>query len=133
MARLLHILATNIKYYREEIMVNDPDLETRPMSWFCKALCLAVVGCFVLVGLVGLILPIIPGILFLILAAFLLAKISTRFNFLFKSSSFLGRWMKFRRSTAALTIVQRVKLSFWVLARSVVGGVEAGVRFIRKT
>ena len=102
-------------------------ITSQGMPFLGKALCIMLIVCFVIIGLVGLILPIIPGFLFLFLAAILLARISGRFNYLLHNHSTSKRWMKHWHSTKALSNMQRLKLSFWVAARSVVKAVESGV------
>lgn len=102
------------------------------LPFFVKALLMFIVGIFVIIGLVGLILPIIPGILFLALAAWLMSKVSSRFADRLEESPI---WLKIRRywqSISFLSITQQVKLSFLVLARSVVDGVDSLIEFIRK-
>lgn len=98
-----------------------------------KGLCLILVGIFVVLGLVGLVLPIIPGILFLFLAALLLAKVSSRFDALLNRNSEMRYWRRRWDTTNKLPMLQRLKLSFWVAARAVVNGVEAAVNSLNKT
>jgi len=112
--------------------MSDVEKENHRMPFIFKALCTVLIAICVVIGVIGLVLPIIPGILFLFIAAFLLAKISPRFETIFKGTSALGKMRKFRRSVTALSIPQRLKLSFWVAARTLVNTVETGVRFVKK-
>ena len=98
-----------------------------------KGACLLLVGLLTLVGLVGLILPIIPGILFLILAAMLLAKISRRFDALLHKNENMRTWRRRWNTSNALPLLQRVKLSCLLVARAVVNGVETTVNSFNKT
>lgn len=107
-------------------------ITSQGIPFLYKALCIVLVVCFVLIGLVGLVLPIIPGFLFLFLAAILLARISSRFKYLLHNHTTSKRWMKHWHSTKALSLMQRLKLSFWVAARSAVNAVESGVDVLRK-
>ncbi|PCI73447.1 MAG: hypothetical protein COB20_16235 [SAR86 cluster bacterium] len=101
------------------------------MPMLFKGACLVLVGLLTLVGLVGLILPIIPGILFLFLAAMLLAKVSSRFDALLHKNENMRTWRRRWDTTSALPLLQRVKLSFLLVARAVVNGVEATVNSLK--
>ena len=103
------------------------------MPLWAKGLCLILVGFFLLLGIVGLILPIIPGILFLFLAALLLAKISRRFDAMLNRNKDMRYWRRRWNTSSGLPLMQRLKLSFWVAARAVVNGVEAAVNSVSKT
>ena len=112
--------------------MNYSDDNTHQIPFIYKALVMIVVAIFVVIGLIGLILPIIPGILFLFLAAFLLSRISSRFAYFLNNNTAWIRLMRYWRSVNFLSIAQRVRLSFWVLARTVVNGIESGISLIRK-
>ena len=101
------------------------------MPMLFKGAGLVLVGLLTLVGLVGLILPIIPGILFLFLAALLLAKISSRFDALLHRNENMRTWRRRWDRSNALPMLQRVKLSFLLVARAVVNGVEATVNSLK--
>ncbi|MEX2130742.1 MAG: DUF454 family protein [Pseudohongiellaceae bacterium] len=100
------------------------------MPW--KIIGLVLVAGLLFIGLVGLILPLIPGLIFLAIAVWLLAKISTRFAALLDDSPTLAKRMGFLRRTEGLSLTQRLRLSFWVMAKMVVRGVESGVAYFRK-
>jgi uncharacterized membrane protein YbaN (DUF454 family) len=106
--------------------------EARQMPFIYKIFLMAIVAICVVIGLVGLVLPIIPGIVFLALAAFIFAKVSTRFNFILRGHSKFRKMKQFRRSLTALSVPQRVRLSFWMVARTVVNTVESAVNFVTK-
>ncbi len=102
------------------------------MPLYLKAIILAVVGLFLIIGVIGLILPIIPGILFLALAALLLAKVSSRFSYYLSNNATWNRFKRYFQSVGFLSIAQQIKLSFLIVARSVVSAVEAGMDFLRQ-
>lgn len=108
------------------------DSENGLMPLLFKGACLVLVGLLTLVGLVGLILPIIPGILFLFLAALLLAKVSSRFDALLHRNENMKAWRHRWDTTNALPFLQRIKLSLLLVARAVVNGVEAAVDSLSK-
>ena len=107
------------------------DDHAQQMPFFLKALILVVVGIFLAIGLIGLILPIIPGILFLALAAFLLAKISSRFAFFLHNNASWIRLKRYLHSVSFLSIAQQIKLSLWVAARAMVKAIESGIQLLR--
>lgn len=96
-----------------------------------KGACLVLVALLTLIGLVGLILPIIPGILFLFLAALLLAKVSSRFDALLHRNENMRTWRRRWDTTNTLPLLQRLKLSFLLVARAVVNGVEAAINSLK--
>lgn len=110
--------------YREE--------STEELPFFVKAILMFIIGVFVIIGLVGLILPIIPGILFLALAAWLMTKVSSRFADHLEESAMWEKIRRYWRSISFLSISQQVKLSILVLARSIVDGVDSLIDIIRK-
>ena len=101
------------------------------MPMLFKGACIVLVGLLTLVGLAGLVLPIIPGILFLFLAALLLAKVSSRFDALLHKNENMRTWRRRWDTSNALPMLQRVKLSFLLVARAVVNGVEATVNSLK--
>jgi uncharacterized membrane protein YbaN (DUF454 family) len=112
--------------------VRHSDHSSHHMPFYLKALILVCVGIFLVIGLIGLILPIIPGILFLALAALLLAKISSRFAYYLNNNSSWQRMRRYWRSMSFLSVAQQVKLSFWFAARSLVSGIDSAVNLARK-
>ena len=103
------------------------------MPVLTKVICIALIACFVVVGLIGLVLPIIPGLLFLFIAAILLARISRRFDAILKRNSSVHRWMKHADTINGLSISQRVRLSFWMAARLITNALESGINQFKKT
>ncbi len=75
-----------------------------------------------LLGLIGLVLPIVPGILFLVLAALCFQRASrSDWSDRPRAASALGD--RFERAAApALRASQRIQLQFWLLARRLLGG-----------
>lgn len=118
--------------YLEVATVSTQKTESQLMSLVFKGMCLILVGILAVIGVIGLVLPIIPGILFLFLAAILLAKISSRFDSLLNKNKDMRYWRRRWNTTNALPLIQRIKLSFWVVARAIVNGVEAGISTLRK-
>lgn len=104
-----------------------------PLPLYAKIIALVVIAGFVLIGIVGLILPIIPGVLFLFLAVLLLTRVSRRASAYAHSHPWFRKHLQSWRASAGLTWGQRARLSFWLAARTVVQGVGAGIRGIFRT
>ncbi len=108
------------------------DSENGLMPLLFKGACLILVALLTLIGLAGLILPIIPGILFLFLAALLLAKISSRFDAMLHRNENMKVWRRRWETTNTLPFLQRIKLSLLLVARAVVNGVETAANSLNK-
>ena len=111
--------------------MSEQNSENGLVPMLFKGACLILVGLLTLIGLAGLILPIIPGILFLFLAALLLAKVSSRFDTLLHRNENMKTWRRRWDTTNTLPLLKRVKLSFLLVARAVVNGVEATVNSLK--
>jgi uncharacterized membrane protein YbaN (DUF454 family) len=103
------------------------------MPMMYNGACLVLVGLLTLLGIVGLILPIIPGLLFLFLAALLLAKVSSRFDALLHKNENMRTWRRRWDTSNALPLPLRIKLSLLLVARAVVNGVETAINSLNKT
>ena len=84
-----------------------------------------VAGLLVLVGLAGLVLPIIPGLLFLFFALWLLSKVSTRCAAWLHNNPHTAGQVKFWRRTRGLSLAQHARLLGWLAASAVVRGLTA--------
>jgi hypothetical protein len=76
---------------------------------------------------------IISGMLFLFLAALLLAKVSSRFDALLHNNENMRTWRRRWDTSNALPLPQRVKLSLLSVARAVVNDVETAINSLNKT
>lgn len=76
-------------------------------------------------GLIGLVLPIIPGLLFLLLALYVLTRVSRRFAFMAHRNSWLRRAFRRLRHVRTLPATDLLRLLFWMTARGLVNGVGA--------
>ena len=132
MAWLLHIFILNDGSCWEAVILNSLKNVSYRLPLLYKVLCIALIAFFVVLGLVGLILPIIPGLVFLFIAAVLLARISSRFESILESNSKIEGWMKHADAINGLSISQRIRLSFWISAKLINDGIEAGIRQFKK-
>ncbi|MDO8271552.1 MAG: DUF454 family protein [Gammaproteobacteria bacterium] len=104
----------------------------RPLPFAYKIVGIMLVACFLLIGLAGLILPIIPGILFLFLALYVLTRISRRAAAYAHSQPWFNRGVRHMRATDGLSVGERCKFGLWVMARGMVNGVEWGISRLRR-
>ncbi len=96
----------------------------RPLPLVYRVLGIILVVGFLLIGLVGLILPVIPGIVFLLLAVYVLTRISRRAAAYAHSQPWFNRHMRQLDAADSLSMSERIKLGFLLMARSVVNAVE---------
>lgn len=106
--------------------------DSQPKSWISKAVYLVVIGGLVVLGLIGLVLPIIPGLVFLGLALLLLAQISTRVHVFVGGYSWFRRMRRGFQRLTHLKPTDRVQLAFWYCVQAAVTGVESAVRFVSR-
>ena len=104
-----------------------PGAEVGPAAVLGRVLLLLLAAFLLLLGVIGLLLPIIPGIVFLGLAALVLARLSTRFADYLRHHPHYRRWHDLRRSSATLNWSQRCKLALLLGARSIVNTLDGAV------
>lgn len=76
---------------------------------------------FAVIGMVGLLVPVIPGILFLLLAAVCVSLASDRVHEKFSSNRHYRRWRRRWDASHGLSTVNRAKLAFWLTVDATVG------------
>ncbi len=82
-----------------------------------SALILAAVA-FTLLGLIGLLIPVLPGFLFLILAMVCVSALSPRFERKLARHPAWRGWRLRWRESRGLPLYQRVQLAFWLSAEA---------------
>ena len=106
--------------------------ESESLPFVFKAAAMLLVGLFVVIGIIGLVLPIIPGIVFLTLAALLLAKVSSRFAQFLEDQPLWHKLRRNWRSVRVLSVGQRIKLMALYCARSTVDAMESLIRVLQR-
>lgn len=92
--------------------------------WFTKTLVVIGAGVCLVLGVVGIILPVIPGLLFLALAAILIARVSRRAaNYLDEHPGWRRQQRLWERSQH-LAFHERVQLASLLTVRYVVDGLH---------
>ncbi len=102
------------------------------MHWLIKTILLVSVVGLAFIGLVGLVLPIIPGLVFLFLAVLLLTRISTRFDALASGHSGFQQLRRRWRTMNMLHVKDRIKLGFWYCAGALIRGADSGVKTLQQ-
>jgi uncharacterized membrane protein YbaN (DUF454 family) len=104
------------------------DYSPKRLPLIVKIVLVFIAICFAVIGLIGLILPIIPGILFLFLALLVLSQVSGKFaRFLHNNPTY--RSMKHRiRGIDFSTALTKAELGFWRAVKSVLDFVERNTR-----
>lgn len=108
-----------------------PKPHFRPMPLFYKILATLFIVGFLIIGVIGLILPVIPGIIFLLLAAYLVTHVSRRAATAAHNHPWFSRHMKEFDRAGKLSIGQRTRLSFLVVAKLLIQSVESAVSFAK--
>ncbi len=101
-----------------------PTPRFRPLAFGYKVIGIVLIACFLLIGLVGLILPIIPGLLFLFLALYVLTRVSRRASAYAHSQPWFSRHLRHMDAADKLSIGERLRLALLVVARGALNGVE---------
>jgi len=127
---------TNDGLYRQLIQevfsVQLPVRSFRPMSWLARLIAIVLIVAFLIVGIAGLILPIIPGVLFLFLAALLLTRVSRRAAEVAHRQPWFREQLHAWQASGGLSVGQRLRLSLLLTVRALIGGIAAGGRVVRK-
>ena len=79
---------------------------------------------FLVLGLIGLVIPVIPGILFLLLAAVCVSSASPRIAEKFQRNRHWRRYQRHWKHSEGMTLFQRSRLAFWLTARALVERVQ---------
>ena len=101
------------------------DLQKDTLNPLHKALGLVLFLVLVGLGLLGLVLPVIPGLLFLLLALYVLTRLSRRFAFIANRNSWLRRALRRVAHARTLPPIDLLRLTFWVSARGALNIITA--------
>ena len=90
-----------------------------------KIIYLALGVVLLLIGLVGLLFPIIPGILFIAVSLFLLGKASTRVRRFAESNEHLRRMNSRMEAMGEVPVFDRIRLGGWMVLESAVSAADS--------
>ena len=88
-----------------------------------KLIAASVIVVCVLLGVAGLILPLVPGLLFLAIAAFVAAKLSPRFGQTLRRNETLRGYLDRTEGFADLAVDQKLKLAGLLSVKALIAGV----------
>lgn len=94
------------------------------MPWYAKGLILIAAGFCLLLGVIGLVLPVLPGLLFLGLAVWLLARVSSRAARYLRNHGLWQREQQAWSRAGHLSLMQRLQLGFWLGTRSLLTSLQ---------
>ena len=75
-------------------------------------------GLLTVLGLIGLVIPILPGVLFLILAAVCFSATSPKFQARLERHPAWRGWRLRWRESRGLPLIRRLQLAFWLTAEA---------------
>ncbi len=93
--------------------------------------CAIIVACL-LFGLAGLILPLVPGLLFIAIAAFVAAKVSPRFAAMVRENDTLRGYLDQADRLAGIPLPQKLQVIGLLLLKMLIDGVALLVAVIMK-
>jgi uncharacterized membrane protein YbaN (DUF454 family) len=97
-----------------------------------KLIAAGVIVVCLLLGIAGLILPLIPGLLFLGLAAIVAAKVSPRFAEMLRQNETLRGYLDRTEAFGTLPLDQKVKLAGLLILKALIDGVAFLVAGVMK-
>ncbi|MGD8416640.1 MAG: DUF454 family protein [Pseudomonadales bacterium] len=89
-----------------------------------RVLLFALGSMLVLVGLIGLLVPVLPGVLFLLLAAPCFAALSPRWQGRLARHPIFRGWQLRWRQSRGLPLIARIRLAFWLTAEAALAAVR---------
>jgi uncharacterized membrane protein YbaN (DUF454 family) len=97
-----------------------------------KVVAAGVIVVCLLLGIAGLILPLIPGLLFLGVAAIVAAKVSPRFAQLLRQNDALRSYLERTEGFGTLPLDQKLKLAGLLIVKALIDGVAYLVAGVMK-
>lgn len=94
----------------------------RSTGWHFKILFTVLALVCLIVGMIGIVLPVIPGVIFLIVAMLLLSRVSPRVARWVKQKPEMNRMQDRFDSMGRMRWGERLRLSFWMAMSGVVQG-----------
>ncbi len=94
------------------------------LSFFGKLIISLVIASLLLLGLIGLVFPVIPGLLFLFLALLLLTRISGRAAAWAENHHWFRQQNRILQRAGAMSVTDRVRLGLLVGARAMIQGMQ---------
>lgn len=103
-------------------LTRSPQRQDPASHWVVRLLALVVLLLCVAVGVVGLILPIIPGLLFLALAALIAARFFPSLARRMRRHRAFADWLDSTEGFARMPLRDKVRYGFWLCLRMLLEG-----------
>lgn len=97
-----------------------------------KSVYIVLAVCFLLLGLVGLVIPVLPGVIFLFVALIFLGKASVRIRTWLDSQEWVRKLEWSARKARLLSWADRLRLSGWMMLQTLSNGLQTVVNWIRR-
>lgn len=104
----------------------------RPLPWLIRALSLMLIAACLVMGVIGVLLPVIPGVLFFFIAVLLCTRVSSRAFHLAHQNPWYRRQLDNWHRSNQLPVLTRVKLATLVAIRSLIDAVIGLGRMLAK-
>ena len=83
-----------------------------------RAILMCLGALLMVLGLIGLVIPILPGVLFLVLAAVCFSATSPKFQARLERHPAWRGWRRRWRESRGLPLIRRIQLAFWLTAEA---------------
>ena len=97
-----------------------------------KIFILVQVVCLIALGVLGLLIPVIPGLLFLMLAALIAARYCPALEAWLSRNRYAAECMRISNGFLNLDIRDRLRLCFWGTAKFTLNGIEWSVQLLAR-
>lgn len=109
-----------------------PSLSPRPLPLLYRVAGLVLVAGLLLLGIIGLIMPVIPGIVFLFLALYVLSRLSRRVSAYAHSKPWFRQHLRTLHLARGLSLGARIRYGALLTARGIVDSLDSGWRWLRR-
>jgi uncharacterized membrane protein YbaN (DUF454 family) len=113
-------------------MKTDSPVSRASENWFKRLAYTTVAGLFIILGIVGLVIPVIPGIVFLVLAAVILARVSRRVDGWVKKNPVTRDTQSRMNTIGRLDWGDRLRVAFWYAGAALITLFTAAGRLINR-
>lgn len=115
------------------VIVHLPTPHFRPLPLYAKIASIVVIIGFVIIGVIGLLLPVIPGVVFLFLAVLLATRVSRRVSKAAHANPWFREHMHTWKTSSQLPVGRKLMLSVLLFAKGLVDGARAVGRVVKRS
>lgn len=110
-----------------------PTPQFRPLPLYARVIAMILILGFVALGLIGLILPVIPGVLFLFLAVLLATRVSRRVSQAAHANSWFRQHMHTWQTSARLPLGRKLALSALLIVKGMLSAIRAAAGLLKRS